>query len=135
MKGCCLCGQVKYEIGSPLKIFQFCHCSRCQKFTGSMHSANIFVPPEQFRWIAGEDLVGRYELPDSKYLTTSFCKSCGSSLPATIKGGSNVIVPAGTLDDDPVIRPQRSVFWGSRASWCVETGDLPKHDELPPRKK
>lgn len=135
MKGSCLCGQVQYAIEPPLKIFQFCHCSRCQKFTGSMHSANIFVPPEQFRWVAGENLVGRYELPDSKYLTTAFCQSCGSSLPATIKGGSNVIVPAGTLDDDPGIRPQRSVFWGSRAVWCVETGELDKHDELPPRKK
>ena len=45
MKGSCLCGGVVYEIDPPFKIFQYCHCSRCRKFTGSAHAANLFVPP------------------------------------------------------------------------------------------
>ncbi len=135
MQGSCLCGQVAYEITPPLRVFQYCHCSRCRKFTGSMHSANIFVPPEQFSWLRGAELVATYDLPDTKYLTTAFCKNCGSSLPWAIKGGKNIVVTAGTLDDDPEIRPQGNIYWESRAPWCVETSELPKHDELPPRPK
>lgn len=135
MKGSCLCANVEYEIDPPLKIFQYCHCSRCQKFTGAAHSAYLFVPPSQFRWLKGAGQVGTYELPEAKYLTTAFCKNCGSSLPFTVKGGSNVLVPAGTLDEDPGIRPQQSIYWGSRAIWCVETSELPKHEETPPRKQ
>ena len=108
MKGSCVCGKVEYEITPPFRVFQYCHCSRCRKFTGSAHATNIFVPPEQFRWIKGEDSVGRYEHPDAKYWATCFCKNCGSSLPWAVQGGANVVVPAGTLDDDPEIDPQHA---------------------------
>lgn len=135
MKGSCLCGGVVYEIQPPFKIFQYCHCSRCRKFTGSAHSANLFVPPEQFSWLSGAELVGRYEEPAAKFFATCFCKRCGSSLPWAVQGGKNVVVPAGTLNEDPGIKPQQSVYWESRASWLVETCDLPKHAELPARKR
>ena len=131
MKGSCLCGSVVYAITPPFKGFQYCHCSRCRKFTGSLHSANIFVPVAQFQWLQGAELVGTYDFPQAKYLTTAFCKRCGSSLPWEVKGGKNRVVPAGTLDEDPGIRPGQNIFWGSRASWCVETSALPKCDELP----
>ena len=70
MKGSCLCGSVKYEIEPPFKIFQYCHCSRCRKFTGSVHSANLFVPLPQFKWLAGEEQVGKYDHKEAKYLAT-----------------------------------------------------------------
>ena len=131
VKGSCLCGEVTFEIEGPFKIFQYCHCSRCQKFTGSSHASNLFVPPERFKWTGGEEFVGRYEPPDAKYFATSFCKHCGSSLPWAAKGGKTIVVTAGSLDDDPGIKPKWNIFWKSKASWLEETSYLPKHDELP----
>ncbi|MBF0287102.1 MAG: GFA family protein [SAR324 cluster bacterium] len=130
-KGSCLCGEVQYEIQGPLKMFQYCHCSRCRKFTGSAHASNVFVPPNQFKWTEGDNSIGRYEMPDAKYFATCFCKKCGSSLPWTVQGGKNIVVPAGTLDDDPQLRPVHNAFWESRAPWHVETSELPKFAELP----
>ena len=72
MKGSCLCGKVTYQMSPPFNVFQFCHCSRCRKFTGSAHAANLFVTPEQFEWLSGEDYVGRYEHPEAKYFATCF---------------------------------------------------------------
>jgi hypothetical protein len=135
MKGSCLCGRVEYEIEPPFSVFQYCHCSRCRKNTGSAHSANLFVPPEQFHWVKGADQVGTYDIPEAKYLTTAFCTQCGSSLPWEVKGGRSRVVPAGSLDDDPGIQPEQNIFWGSRAPWCVETSELPKHETRPPRKQ
>ena len=132
--GSCLSGKVDYEIEGPFRIFQYCHCSRCRKFTGSAHSANLFVPPDRFRWLSGEEWVGRFEHPDAKYFATAFCKNCGSSLPWVVKGGRNVVVTAGTLDEDPGIRPKQNVFCGSGAAWYEESGKLPKFEELPTRK-
>ena len=131
MKGSCLCGIVKYEIEPPFKIFQYCHCSRCRKFTGSVHSANLFVPLPQFKWLAGEEQVGKYDHKEAKYLATSFCKNCGSSLPWEVKGVPNMAVPVGTLDEDPEIKPQQNIYCGSQASWYVESSELPKYAELP----
>ena len=42
---------------------------------------------------------------------------------------------AGTLDDEPDIRPGGNVFWGSRASWYEETCAMAKFEALPPRKR
>lgn len=131
--GSCLCGAVRYEITGHLGIFQYCHCSRCRKFTGSAYAANLIIAPGQFRWLRGEDLVGRYEHPEARHFATSFCRRCGASLPWLGKSRKAVVVPAGTLDQDPGIRPMQNVFWGSRAPWYVEAGELPRHEELPPR--
>lgn len=132
--GSCLCGAVKYEISGNLGIFQYCHCSRCRKVTGSAHAANIFVKPEQFRWTQGEDMLARYEPAETKHFATSFCTRCGSSMPWLAKTGKAVVVPAGTLDDDPQIRPMQNIFCGSDASWYVEASGLVKFDELPLKK-
>ena len=131
MIGSCLCDSIRYEIDPPFKIFQYCHCSRCRKFTGSVHSANLFVPVSQFRWLEGQEQVGKYDLKEAKYLTTSFCKQCGSSMPWEVKGIPNMVVPVGTLDEDPKIKPQQNIYCSSQASWYVESSELPKYAELP----
>lgn len=133
MQGSCLCGTIQYEITPPFKGFQYCHCSRCRKFTGSAHSATIFVPANQFKWTKGQKHVKTYDMPDAKYMTTSFCDVCGSSLPWAIKGVPNMAIPAGTLDDvlDINIKPSQNIYWDSKAQWYVHASDLPTHAELP----
>lgn len=129
--GSCLCGEVVYTYAGLVKVFQYCHCTRCQKFTGSAHASNIIVDPEQFQWLKGEDTVGRFELPDAKHFATSFCKKCGSSLPWLTKSGKAVVIPAGTLDDDPKVRPMHNIYFSNKASWHEEVGSLLKYEELP----
>lgn len=129
--GSCLCKKVSYEISGNLGIFQYCHCSRCRKFTGSAHAANLLVSPEQFKWLTGEEYVGRFEPDDTKHFATCFCKNCGSSLPWLGKTKKAVVVPAGTLDNDPGIKPFQNIYWGSKASWYKDASELVKYDELP----
>ena len=133
--GSCLCGAVSYRFHGPEQVFQYCHCSRCRKFTGAAHSANLIVDPKNFEWLAGENFVGRYEHPEAKHFATCFCKRCGSSLPWLSQSGVSVVIPAGTLDDDPGIRPKHNIYYASRAPWREEVGALPQYDELPPRRK
>lgn len=134
VKGSCFCGEVRYEFAGNMGVFQYCHCSRCQKVTGSAHAANIFVAPGDFKWLGGEDLVGRYDPPDTKYFATSFCKQCGSLLPWLSKSGRVIIVPAGTLDDDPGLKPEKNIFCGSRSQWYTAASDLPEYEQGAPRK-
>ena len=134
MKGSCLCGAVTYRVAPPFKVFQYCHCARCRKVTGSAHAANLFVAPEQFSWLSGESLVVRYEHPEAKYFATCFCQRCGASLPWESQGGGTRIIPAGTLDEHPGITPQHNIFWASRAPWYEETCAMTKFDALPKRK-
>lgn len=134
IKGSCLCGDVSYKITGDIGLFQYCHCSRCRKITGSAHSANMYVAPEDFRFTSGEEeRVTRFDKEDTKYFAPCFCNRCGSALPWLSKSGTVVVVPAGTLDDTPDVTPSQSIFWDSHAEWATETSELPKHAELPKR--
>ena len=131
--GSCLCGKVSYQISGNLGIFQYCYCSLCRKATGSAHASNVFVAPGQFKWTEGENFVSAFFPETSKYFGTAFCNCCGSPLPWFSKSGKAVIVPAGTLDGDPGLRPTKNIFCASRASWYVKEGTLPDFDEFEPR--
>lgn len=131
VNGSCFCGDVSYEISGNMGIFQYCHCSRCQKVTGSAHAANLFVAPDDFKWLSGENKVGRYDPPDTKYFATAFCQQCGSSLPWLSKSGKVVIVPAGSLDDDPGIKPKKNIYCGSRSGWYVAASAIPELESGP----
>ncbi|MBW1913357.1 MAG: GFA family protein [Deltaproteobacteria bacterium] len=128
VSGSCLCGKVTFKIETPLLMFRYCHCSRCRKATGSAHASNIFILPEHFSWISGDENVVRYDLNEARGFATCFCKTCGSPLPHTTKR-NEVVVPAGTLDDDPGQLPESNIFWKFRASWSLEPGEMPKFDE------
>jgi len=130
-KGSCLCGEITYQFTGPVKVFQYCHCSRCQKFTGSAHASNIIIDPEQFKWLTGENFVGRFEVADAKHFATQFCKKCGSSLPWITKSAKAVIVPAGTLDEDPQVKPIHNIYYADKAAWYEGSDCLTKYDALP----
>lgn len=134
VKGSCLCRKVSYVIRGDLGIFQYCHCSRCRKFTGSAFAANLLVSPADFQWLTGESYVGRYTPGGVRHFATGFCRVCGSSLPWLAQSGKTVVVPAGTLDEDPQIRPIQNIYCASQAVWYTQPGFLPEHDELPPKK-
>ena len=126
--GSCLCGAVGYELRLPFGRFVNCHCSRCRKATGSAHSANATVPPDAFRWLRGEEAVTRYDLPEARSFATAFCNRCGCPLPHLTRSGREVIIPAGTLDDDPGVKLTTHAHWSSRASWTPTPDDLPTVD-------
>ncbi len=131
LSGSCLCGEVTYQFTEEIKVFQYCHCSRCQKFTGSAHASNIIIDPKHFQWLSGEDSVGRFEVKQAKHFATSFCKKCGSSLPWLAQSKKAFVIPAGTLNDTPQIKPQHNIYYADKAPWYEDVCTLKKYDELP----
>lgn len=126
IRGSCLCGTVRYAVRLPFDKFLYCHCSRCRKATGTAHAANAVVAPEAFRWIAGEENVVRYDLLTARSFAASFCKTCGAPMPHLTRSGMRMIVPAGSLDEEPGEKPGCHAYWGSRADWYEGDPDLPK---------
>jgi hypothetical protein len=129
LRGSCLCGAVTYEIRAPFLRFAHCHCSRCRKATGSAHASNVYVAPAQFTWTAGRVETVRFDLPSARSFATTFCRQCGAPLPHHTRSGREVVVPAGSLDQEPQLRPQAHIFWDSRPGWSCTEGDLPRHRE------
>jgi len=129
-RGSCVCGAVAYAIEEPLAAFQYCHCSRCRKKTGSAHAANAFVPVAQFAWVRGEDHVKRFDLEGTRW-SSAFCATCGSAMPFVNRAGTMVVVPAGALDEPLEDKPRRNIHFASRAPWYVAASTLETFDALP----
>lgn len=129
-KGSCLCGSVCFEAVLPSRRFQYCHCVSCRKTTSSAHGTFLFFLPEKFRWISGESLIERFidQHSNPGYMRW-FCKRCGSAVPRLSRNKQYFVVPAGLLDDDPLAKPERSIFWDERAPWLLSIDAIPKFSE------
>ena len=132
LTGGCLCGGVRFEVRGPFLRAGHCHCSRCRRHSGAAASTQGRVRGEDFRLIAGAELVRAYRTPG--HATKAFCSVCGSSLfGGSWPVGPEVSIRLGAMDGDPGIRPQVHTFVASRAPWDVITDDLPQHPgPLPP---
>jgi hypothetical protein len=116
LQGGCLCGAVRYEIITPLTKARYCHCTHCQRRTGTASSANGLVPRAGFRLLGGAEQVRSYQPPTG--VPKLFCSTCGSALfSGDPFSDEEVVVRMGTLDRDPGIRPQYRQFVSSAASW------------------
>jgi len=133
-RGSCLCGALEYEITGETERFYHCHCQRCRKATGTGHASNLFIKADKVNWLKGEQYLVEYKVPEAERFTNCFCKQCGSRMPRFVPQLSMVMLPAGSLDIEPEEKPQIHIFWGSRASWSCEAGELPVADEYPTNK-
>jgi hypothetical protein len=130
--GSCLCGEVAYEIrGEPLRMVN-CHCERCRRGRSAAHATNVFYKSDALRWARGEALVREYKVPDAKYHAVAFCSRCGSKVPRVSPERGIVVVPAGSLDTDPGIRPMAHIFVANKAPWFDITDRLPQFPQMPP---
>lgn len=131
-RGSCLCGGVAYVVeGTPTRCVN-CHCSRCRRARSAAYAANLFTSSDGLRFTRGEELLASYKVPDAQHFTHVFCRTCGSTMPRIDRGRGLAVVPMGTLDDDPGIRPRAHIFVGSMAPWYAIADDLPQHSEYPP---
>ena len=111
--GSCLCGEVNFTYKSEPGMFLMCHCTDCQKSTGSPVASIIIIPEDDFI-ING---------PTSSYqceakVTRSFCKICGSQIFSQIESAPGVVaIKTGVLDEQPNIKPNLVCWTKSKPDW------------------
>ena len=134
MTGGCLCGGVRFEVTEPLVSASYCHCTRCQRRTGTAASAQARVAPGSLRVTSGEELIRAYDPGDGGFLKL-FCSQCGSALWSKSPEDPKVMsVRLGAFDSDPGIRPAYRQFVAYAADWEPLPDDgLARYSDRPPR--
>jgi len=132
VRGSCLCGVVTYQVTEPFKIAHNCHCSRCRYGRAAAHASNGFVSYDGVQFMSGEDRLKSYKVPDARYFTQVFCEACSSPMPRRDAERDITVIPLGSLDDDPGIKPVDHIFVAYKAGWHEITDDLPTFEEGPP---
>jgi hypothetical protein len=110
-EGGCLCGAVRYRVsGYPMRV-TVCHCTWCQRRTGSAFSVealfdlaqvNISGTPSRYRSVSDES---------ARWLDLEFCQNCGTNIGFTFERlPGRRMVDCGTLDDPRWISPEQFEF-------------------------
>lgn len=117
--GGCLCGQVRYESDADPQMIAICHCSHCQKVSGSAFSVNLAMPAESVRMTG--DLTTYEDVGTSgKPVLRMFCDKCGSSIGSDVKAFPGLLfLKAGTLDDASWVQPGLEIWTDSAQSWVT----------------
>jgi hypothetical protein len=93
--------------------------------------AALAVRREGFRYLAGAELVRRFELPvrdEPPPYSRVFCGRCGCVVPEPEPAEEVFEIAAGLLDDDPGARPERHIMVEFKAAWDDVRDGLPQYD-------
>jgi hypothetical protein len=97
--GGCQCGEIRYEITGPPVAVYACHCTECQKQSGSAFAMGAVIPQEHFRITKGNPKMFARKISPSKAMECWFCPDCGTRL-YHVPGGAtypNRNIKPGTL--------------------------------------
>ncbi|MDA0955313.1 MAG: GFA family protein [Proteobacteria bacterium] len=131
-KGGCLCGQFSYSFPREAVVSaHHCHCTDCQKMTGSGKATIIMVPTQTLE-TAGELKTFTVTGTDGGRVTRAFCPTCGSQILSYLEGRDALkFVKAGTLEQSDWVTISSS-FWATTArSWDPVKADAQAFETNP----
>ncbi len=97
LTGTCQCAAVAVEISAPPLMTAACHCTSCQKMSGSAFSLTAMIPGDAFSVTRGQPVIGGLKGPQ---LHHHFCPDCMSWMFTRIEGVSAFINVRPSLFDD-----------------------------------
>ena len=119
--GGCQCGTVRYRLeGEPLGL-AVCHCTECQRQSGSAFGMSLAVPKDSFRLLSGELKTFTVLCDSGRTKHCAFCPSCGTRIYHRVFEGALSIKP-GTLDDTSWLSPAAH-YWTMRKQPWVSIPD------------
>lgn len=117
--GGCACGAVRYRIEQEPLFVHCCHCTWCQRETGSAFVLNALVETDQVTLLSGQTEAVDTPSESGKGQEIHRCPTCQVALWSHFGGaGKNVaFVRVGTLDDPSRCPPDIHLFTRSKQDW------------------
>lgn len=128
--GRCLCGGVRFELSEPATRAGYCHCTRCQRRSGTASSAQARIDGRTLRIVRGEHLIKTWRHPDGGF-EKRFCGECGAHLFSRDPDDHTAVtVRMSAFDGDPGVRPTWRAFVLYAASWeAIPDDGLERFDD------
>nr|WP_256372982.1 GFA family protein [Pseudoruegeria sp. HB172150] len=119
LTGGCQCGALRYRITAAPVTCYACHCTLCQRQSGSGFGMSLQCPDDSvelegpsasLEWTGGSGRLSRH----------TFCPACGVRVTHQIEGSPVIVIKPGTLDDTSWLRPAGHIFTATRQPWVPE---------------
>lgn len=115
--GGCSCGSVRYQLMAPPICVHCCHCTDCQRHTGSAFVINAIIETSAIRLLRGtlEAVpIPREYAPHDIYR----CRKCKVAVWSDYGRRPQIrFVRVGTLDEPSALPPDIHIYTKSKARW------------------
>jgi hypothetical protein len=122
--GRCACAYVRYRMKSQPLIVHGCHCSWCQRQTGSSFAVNALIEADQVQLLEGNVTEVTVPSPSGNSQKISRCPNCQVALWSNylifhngLLGNAIHFIRVGTLDDPSRVTPDIHIYTSSKQPW------------------
>ena len=119
--GGCACGAVRYRMQSEPLFVHCCHCTWCQRETGSAFALNALIEADRVTLLQGRPEMVETPSNSGKGQHIWRCPECSVALWSNYAGfrGNVNFVRVGTLDEAHSVPPDIHIFTTSKQPWVV----------------
>jgi len=130
ISGGCLCGAVRFTLSERPTHAGYCHCTRCQRRTGTAASAQARIDGRTFTLTAGGEALRWWRHADGGF-EKGFCGICGSHIASrNPDDATQMSIRMAAFDEDPGVRPSWRTYVAYAASWePIPDDGLERHAE------
>ncbi len=126
LDGGCSCGAVRYTVRAPAMIVHCCHCSWCQRETGSAFVINGVIERDRIDLSQGELAHCQIPTASGKGQRVARCGECHTALWSHYAfagiGEKVAFLRVGTLDDPAIMPPDVHIFTAHQLPWLTVQG-------------
>lgn len=131
--GACRCGATRYELAvDTLTAIYCCHCTDCQRWSGSAFSEQAVVPESA---ISATGPIVEFTIRNESGALSHqrACGTCHNRLWNTNSARPGLaIVRAGTLDHNRALEPRLHIWVKSKQPWVAIAEGVPCFEESAP---
>ena len=131
LDGRCTCGEVKYQILNKPLFVHCCHCTWCQRETGTSFALNAFIETQYVKLLQGKTETVNIPTNSGSGQKIVRCDSCKIALWSHYSGAGDVIslVRIGTLDNPNALKPDINIFTSTKQEWIQLSDNIPGVEE------
>ncbi len=127
LDGGCTCGGVRYRLRNRPLFVHCCHCSWCQRETGSAFAVNALIETSEVEVVEGAVVRAALPSPSGRGQVFVRCSGCGLTLWSHYSGMGEAVafVRTGTLDDPGSVPPDIHIYTSTRRPWVILPDGVP----------
>lgn len=130
-EGGCTCRRVRYRMTTKPLFVHCCHCSWCQRETGTAFALNAMIEADRVKLLQGDITVVDIPSNSGKGQRISRCPKCAIAVWSNYAGAGEAIrfVRVGTLDEPARLPPAIHIFTASKQPWLTLPAGVPAEAE------
>ncbi|MDA1099212.1 MAG: GFA family protein [Proteobacteria bacterium] len=132
IQGGCACGAIRFALKAKPIVVHACHCTDCQRLTGSAFAINAWIEKDQVDLLSGAPASFKFTDP-GRNNCVHFCAQCGCYVWTEYMPGF-WFVRVGALDDPKAFAPDMHIWIRSKQPWLVLPEDVPVFEQYYDRK-